>query len=577
MKILVVDDTDAVLLLISRFVEALGHTAIQARNGLEAVENWRSHRPDLVLMDMMMPVMSGPEAAAMIKAEAGALWVPIVFVTGVGEENRLAEAIEQGADDYINKPVNFRVLEAKLKAFSRTLDLNRQVVEQSSKLADYYDRAEEEKRVARHLIEQMVNAERLSDPCLEYWLSPAESLSGDLIAAARTPGQVLHVLLADGIGHGLTAALNVLPLTQPFYSMTEKGYGISDILAEMNNKIRQVLPVGRFVAVVLLALDEINQCVEIWNGGMPALQITDAAGVPIKMVQSSNLPLGIVPSHGMDFVPVRHYFEEPGLVVASSDGLIEASSPSGEAFGVERVLLALSGVKNGLRVEAIQNSLADFLQGSAHHDDVSLVVLSFGATANAVELERVSPLPALSDFTMPALLALEECKWRYSLVLGAEELRYINTVPFMMTFVNEIKALTHSQSDVFLILTELFVNAVDHGLLRMDSSLKHSANGMDDYLQQRAERLAQLEEGRIEIDLAGLVQGGQDLLQIRVKDSGPGFDWASWSRQEAVQTTVAHGRGILLLRSLCAGMQFVGCGNEVLAFYRPGVNRWGHA
>lgn len=576
MKILVVDDTDAVLLLISRFVEALGHTAIQARNGVEAVEAWRGQRPDLVLMDMMMPVMSGPEAAAMIKAEAGALWVPIVFVTGVGEENRLAEAIEQGADDYINKPVNFRVLEAKLKAFSRTLDLNRQVVEQSTKLADYYDRAEEEKRVARHLIDQMVNAERLSDPGLEYWLSPAESLSGDLIAAARTPGQVLHVLLADGIGHGLTAALNVLPLTQPFYSMTEKGYSISDILAEMNNKIRQVLPVGRFVAVTLLALDEANDCVEIWNGGMPALQIVDLQGCLLKSVPSSNLPLGIIPSHSMDFAPVRHYFDQAGLLVACSDGLIEANGPEGGAFGIERVLEAIGNNPCGNRIESVKESLSEFLQGHSHHDDVSLVLMSFGVDAKPAERAGTESPAIEPGFTMPSLRALDLCKWRYSLTLGADELRYINTVPFMMTFVNEVKSLTHSQSDVFLILTELFVNAVDHGLLGLDSKLKQTAAGMEEYLQERAVRLAGLTEGRIEIDLAGLDYGGSELLQIRVKDSGAGFDWSGWSRAEAGQTTFAHGRGILLLRALCVGVQFVGNGSEVLAFYRPSRNRQPH-
>ena len=67
MKILVVDDTEAILLLISRFVEALGHSAILARNGLDAVEQCRLERPDLVLMDVMMPIMTGPEAAIVIK------------------------------------------------------------------------------------------------------------------------------------------------------------------------------------------------------------------------------------------------------------------------------------------------------------------------------------------------------------------------------------------------------------------------------------------------------------------------------------------------------------------------------
>ncbi|WP_047393968.1 SpoIIE family protein phosphatase [Chitinibacter sp. ZOR0017] len=584
MKILVVDDTEAILLLISRFVEALGHQAILARNGQEAIEVWRQTRPDLVLMDVMMPIMSGPEAAVVIKAEAGATWVPIVFVTGVGEENALADAIERGADDYINKPVNFRVLEAKLKAVGRTLELNRQVREQSKTLADYYERAEEEKRVVRHLMDQMVNSERLADPQFQYWLSAAESLSGDLIAAARTPGQALHILLADGIGHGLTAALNVLPLTQPFYSMTEKGYSITDILFEMNAKVRQVLPIGRFVCVSLISIDEVGGTVEIWNAGMPPIQILDRNKQVVRVCSSSNLPLGIVPSHSLDLSPERIYFKEPGFIVAYSDGLVEARNASGAEFGLPALLQTLiADDETGLppttaeqtrMVAQTKIALADFLAGEQHHDDVSLVIASFGQEDMDVALPA-DTVPRAAELALQEIPAdfnlLAECNWRYSLAISAEELRYLNTIPFMMSFVKEIKALSEVQSDIFLILTELFVNAVDHGLLLLESSMKTQPDGMEQYLSQRAERLAALPEGRIEIDLLGLRYKEQQVLKIRVKDSGNGFDWANSYAKLAAGglPSGTHGRGIALVRALSLKVQFIGLGNEVEVYYLP--------
>lgn len=572
MKILVVDDTEAILLLISRFVEALGHTALPARNGQQALDVWRAEKPDLVLMDVMMPVMTGPEAAVQIKAEAGATWVPIVFVTGVGEENALADAIERGADDYINKPVNFRVLEAKLKAFGRTLDLNRKVREQSAILADYYERSEEEKRVVRHLMDQMVNSERLADPQFEYWLSPAESLSGDLIAAARTPGQALHILLADGIGHGLTAALNVLPLTQPFYSMTEKGYSITDILFEMNAKVRQVLPIGRFVCVSLISIDEVSGTVEVWNAGMPPIQILDASKQVVRVCSSSNLPLGIVPSHSLDLVPERIYFKEPGFIVAYSDGLVEARNNQQAEYGLSALLKVLSSANSVSMIDSVQSDLMQFLAGEQHHDDVSLVVARFGLSANELqaklESEAEKPKSAVSviDFNQPT-----ECNWRYSLILSADELRYVNTIPFMMSFVKEIKSLTHVQSDVFLILTELYVNAVDHGLLMLDSKIKTAPDGMEVYLAQRAERLTHLQEGRIEIDLMGLQYKDTEVLKIRVKDSGPGFDWAAKRGASDVDAipNASFGRGVALVRALALKVQFIGLGNEVEVYYLP--------
>lgn len=568
MKILVVDDTEAVLLLISRFIEALGHKVVQARDGKEALELWRQHQPDLVLMDMMMPVMSGPEAAVAIKAEAGESWVPIVFVTGVGEENRLADAIERGADDYISKPVNFRVLEAKLKAFHRTLELNRKVREQSARLASYYDAAEEEKRVVRHLMDQMVNAERLYDPLLDYWLSPAESLSGDLIAAARTPGQVLYVLLADGIGHGLTAALNVLPLTQPFYSMAEKGYSLSDILVEMNNKVRQVLPVGRFVATVLIAIDEVTGCIEVWNGGMPTVHMLDRAGKVVHQWKSSHLPLGIVPTQDMETTTSRFFYSAPGTVLACSDGLTEARAPDGEAFSEQRLLQLLLQHPEGDRLVALQAALNAHLNGSPHHDDISMVMMRFGERMRE-DLPPAALQTAETQATM-ALVGSGESMWHYSLTLGAEELRYINTVPFMMSFVNEIKALRPFQSEVFLILSELFVNALDHGLLNMDSRLKRGEQGMDRYLLERGSRLAALTQGHIGIDLNGLRINGRDVLRIRIKDSGPGFDWPRFNLPNDDPARL-HGRGLMLVRSMCASIQFTGSGNEVIVHYLPGL------
>ncbi|WP_410498890.1 SpoIIE family protein phosphatase [Chitinibacter sp. S2-10] len=571
MKILVVDDTEAILLLISRFVEALGHQAIVARNGQEAIECWRTHQPDLVLMDVMMPVMGGTEAAVQIKNEAGANWVPIVFVTGIGEENALADAIERGADDYINKPVNFRVLEAKLKAFARTLELNRKVREQSQTLADYFEKAEEEKRVVRHLMDQMVNSERLADPQFEYWLSPAESLSGDLIAAARTPGQALYILLADGIGHGLTAALNVLPLTQPFYSMTEKGYSIVDILFEMNSKVRQVLPIGRFVCVSLISIDEAAATIEVWNAGMPPIQILGQNRQVIRVCSSSNLPLGIVPSHSLDLAPERIYFSEPGYIVAYSDGLVEARHSEKGEFGLAALLGSLNLSQQGSMLAETKKIFNQFLAGQQHHDDVSLVVAQFGSGSTDVAVASTTQSQRHFEEISTDFHLLSECKWRYSLILSANELRYLNTIPFMMSFVREIKSLAHVQSDVFLILTELFVNALDHGLLLLDSKLKSTPDGMEEYLAQRTERLAALEGGRIEIDLMGLQFRETEVLKIRVKDSGQGFDWASVSsdKPKELQLLAKAGRGIALVCALALKVQYIGLGNEVDVYYLP--------
>ncbi|MFC4161684.1 ATP-binding SpoIIE family protein phosphatase [Chitinimonas lacunae] len=563
MKILIADDAEVVRLLIGRFVETLGHQVLLARDGVEALEVFRSQRPDMILMDMLMPRMDGPEAARLVKAEAGEHWIPVVLVTAVGEEDKLADAIEIGADDYLLKPVNYRILEAKITAIERTVELNRKVREQSLKLAEYYDRAEDEKRVARHLLEQMVNRERLSDPQLHYWISPAESLSGDLIAAARTPGRVLHLMLADGIGHGLTAALNVLPLTQPFYAMTERGFELPDILIEMCRKVRQVLPTGRFVALAFVAVDFSDRRIEVWNGGIPDLRLFDQQGELVKSWRSRHLPLGIVSAEDLDLTTERSVFDRRCSLVMCSDGLLEARGSSGDAFGEGRLAEACAGRPPGEALGRVIDALAAFVGDSACHDDVSLAIVDIDP--HLPEL----PLPAGKVESAPLPDLAGEARWRYALTLGAEELRYLHTVPLLMAFVSQIKPLGNAQADIFLILTELFVNALDHGVLRLSSSLKSEPDGMERYLLERARRLASLQQGRVEIELLGYEVGGRPMLRVRVSDSGEGFEWRTLAQPSPTQPS---GRGIAIVRALCASLHFFGNGNSVEAFYLPRVD-----
>lgn len=565
MRILVVDDTEAVLLLITRFVQTLGHTALQARNGEEAVTIWRREQPEMILMDMMMPIMSGTEAAESIKAEAGENWVPIVLITAVGEETALAEAIERGADDYLNKPVNFRVLEAKLKAINRTLDLNRKVREQSHRLGLYYDQAEEEKLVVRHLMDQMVNAERLSDSQLQYWLLPAEGLSGDLIAAARTPGGVLHVMLADGIGHGLTAALNVLPLTQPFYSMTEKGFGLADILVEMNNKVRQVLPTGRFVAVALLAINDLDGVVEVWNSGMPPVTIFSSSGQPVHLSKSTSVPLGILPNTAIDFSLDRYCFNGPGVILAHSDGLTEARNDQCEQFGSERIQQAFAAeVDCNQWLPALQDSLTSFLNGVPHHDDVSLVLVRFGQELVAeVSTVRRPPL-ALRQLRIADVQAQGQSLWRYDVKLGVAELRTIRVVPFLMSYIRELSLSKEQRADVYQILSVLFSQALDYSLL----CLPHiGGDGVDmvRYEQERQRRLQALPAGSIEITLEAIQYHAALILLLRVADSGEGVDWAALLAEQP--GLAGYLRGLPLVRELCTDLQFSALGNEALACY----------
>jgi len=121
MKVLLADDTTTSLMITRKHICSMGHQSILAHNGAEAVELFESEKPDLVLMDVEMPIMNGYDAARQIKiiCDRRNDWVPIIFLSGrVGDED-IAKGIEAGGDDYLTKPVSRIVLTAKLTAMQR--------------------------------------------------------------------------------------------------------------------------------------------------------------------------------------------------------------------------------------------------------------------------------------------------------------------------------------------------------------------------------------------------------------------------------------------------------------------------
>ena len=135
MKIAIVDDTLSNLLIVRKHIELLGHDAVTASSGAEALTLFERERPDLVLMDVVMPDMDGYAVTRRIRQiEAGACWTPIIFLTGLSAEDDLRAGIEAGGDDYLIKPVSPVVLGAKIKAMQRICDMRAALIETTLKL-----------------------------------------------------------------------------------------------------------------------------------------------------------------------------------------------------------------------------------------------------------------------------------------------------------------------------------------------------------------------------------------------------------------------------------------------------------
>jgi diguanylate cyclase (GGDEF)-like protein len=134
MKILIVDDSPTIRAAMSQLVKRMGHSVIEAEDGDKALFIYLRDRPDLVLIDVMMPVMDGYEAARRMRDSSPDEWVPIIFLSSKEDDQDLDRAIEAGGDDYLVKPVTFVVLNAKIRALHRIETMRNKLLEASREL-----------------------------------------------------------------------------------------------------------------------------------------------------------------------------------------------------------------------------------------------------------------------------------------------------------------------------------------------------------------------------------------------------------------------------------------------------------
>ena len=135
MKVLLVDDTLTDRMVVTAFLTKMGHEVLACENGEEGVQLFKEEQPELILLDVIMPVMDGYRAARKIRS-LGDQWVPIIFLSGKTSPDDIAAGIEAGGDDYLTKPVDQIVLSAKMQAMQRIVAMRQHLLAVSLRLEE---------------------------------------------------------------------------------------------------------------------------------------------------------------------------------------------------------------------------------------------------------------------------------------------------------------------------------------------------------------------------------------------------------------------------------------------------------
>ena len=559
-RILIADDDVTNRLVLQGILSSQGYQAVHAENGQQAIELFETEDLDLILMDVMMPVVDGYTAATVIKQKCHDRFVPIIFLTAITDEEALAKCVESGGDDFLTKPYNHIILRARIDALLRITGLYNTISQQKHEIKVHQQRMEREEKMAESLFSNIIKSDALQHSYIKYRLSPMSLFNGDVLIAAVKPSGGINILLGDFTGHGMAAATGALPASNIFYEMTEKGYSVAEITAEMNAKMKRILPTGIFLAACIMEVNPVTRSITVWNGGLPDILVYSSKDRKIsKKLASSHVPMGILEASQFDNrVEVVEVLDGDKIYIYS-DGVIETTNHAGEMFGQER-LEKIFSQKYPIddMFYKIDYDLELFRDGCEQNDDVTIIEVTY----NENELANIETITRAQDKAKhPA------AHWHVSMRFEADVLRFVDPLPITIQAITEIQGLGSCRQQLYTILAELFSNSLEHGLLGLTSSLKSTPDGFADYYHKRQQRLENLQEGSIQILITHESTDNGGKLTIRVEDSGPGFDYKNTNR--SIEDNVGnYGRGMPLLSSMCESVKYSGRGNIVEAIYR---------
>ncbi|MCP4982208.1 MAG: SpoIIE family protein phosphatase [Gammaproteobacteria bacterium] len=558
-KALIVDDEKTNRLILKSLLSKQGYQTIEAINGQEAVDLFIQENPSIIFMDVMMPILDGYEATRQIKAASANRFVPVIFLTAMSDEEALAQCIEAGGDDFLVKPYDKIILQSKLPSMQRTAALNREV-------QGMYSMIHREQEIAESVFINAIQSSNIQNQYLRQVVRPAGIFSGDMVLSAYSPSRDLFFLTGDFTGHGLLAALGAMPVSEVFRAMTTKGFSPEEILTGINKKLKSMLPVGMFFGAQLVIVNHDLEHVRVFNAGMPDVLIVDGETNQVKhRLKSTGLPLGvdagIDPKEMLQYAPIGYNDK----ILMYSDGLIEARNSNDEEFGNERLIASISNAPKNSIFDHIFDDIDSFCGDiTTQADDVTLVEITC--------VHDVLPEIEVHEYIKPSTLLLgDRGEWKLSLRFNGSRLRETNPVPVLVNYLMEMEELEAERQSLFTVMTELYINALDHGVLGLDSNLKVDPAGFEAYFQTRESRLANLDSGYVIFNLSVEQESARRSILLRIEDSGRGFDFENHAPPIARETALS-GRGILLIQDLCESLEYHGKGNIAIARFSWSTN-----
>jgi sigma-B regulation protein RsbU (phosphoserine phosphatase) len=379
-KILVVDDIPQNVRLLELNLRSEGYRFVSAYSGQEALEKVASEKPDLILLDVMMPGMDGYEVCRRVRKNRKTRAIPIVMITAYEQGvDKKIEALDAGADDFIGKPFDRYEVLARVRSLLRVKQLH-------DELARVNQRLEDELLMAREVQEAFLPQEYPDIPGLEFAHKyiPTFAVGGDFFDIKELSPGVIEIFVSDVMGHGPQAAMITGVIKTLLASLSSRLAGPGYLLSQINERFHTLMASGGlpiFVTAFCMVIDTNNNKCIYSNAGHPSPFILQNSQLEMQELESNPGPaLGMIPNTFYENSEI--VLENGQMLFFYTDGLQELMDRSEKQFGSEELYRA---IENNMQlpphsfVEAIMYAADAYSEGLSSPDDITLLAVSYNS------------------------------------------------------------------------------------------------------------------------------------------------------------------------------------------------------
>ncbi|GAB6608152.1 SpoIIE family protein phosphatase [Bacillus paranthracis] len=379
MSILIVDDNPVNIFVIKKILKQAGYQDLVSLNSAQELfeyihfgkDSSRHNEIDLILLDIMMPEIDGLEVCRRLQKEEKFKDIPIIFVTALEDANKLAEALDMGAMDYITKPINKVELLARMRVALRLKSELNWHKEQEENLRNELDLATQ---VQRNLLSSPLREEHIK---IEASYLPSFKLAGDMYYWYKIDENRYGIILLDVMGHGVSASLVCMfissVLRETIKSLIDPELVMKDLNKYMTLLHNENDNIPYYFTAIYLVVDTEKRTIEYVNAGHPSgYVLVDETNV-VELNRGS-CAVGFFDEIKVEKTVIP--FEKNAQIVLFTDGVLEAIA--NDEFEAEGKLRTFTERKWGELEEEIEGFYKEE-QKEAQSDDMCLIMIQANA------------------------------------------------------------------------------------------------------------------------------------------------------------------------------------------------------